>query len=378
MGRQFTLENVKHHDNHEKGTAIVIGASLSGLMAGISLAQEGLYVTILDKVSAEQRYGGGLQVEGGTFEMSKTGRLLRKLTSGGKTSIQLWSSIEYRLRKEILTYSNISLRYNTKVRMVDQDANSAWVMTEEGEVIHADILIGADGHRSIVRHHVAPDKPYATYAGYLVWIVETIAENDLPLEHQPTHQSTGTKIYNGPHGFLFGTIIENQDGIAGSRKRRLGCAWYDNTKSDLLYQLGCVRDNVVHHSLKGPDIPEKTINELKQEAKSMWPEPWLSTTLSALNNRGLTGIPVKEYIPDNLSNGRVALVGDAAHVPAPITASGFNQSLEDAVALGKCVAKGVIGDDAIQAMEKYESQRLAKVRDIVRSGQSFGLSFGRP
>src|SRR5699024_692330 len=109
----------------------------------------------------------------------------------------------------------------------------------------------------------------------------------------------------------------------------------------------------------------------------MWPEPWLSTTIYALKNRGLTGIPIKEYIPDNLIKGRVALVGDAAHVPAPITASGFNQSLEDAVAIGKCVAKGVKGENALHAIEQYEAYRLNIVRRIVRSVQSFDLSFSR-
>src|SRR5699024_4498048 len=131
------------------------------------------------------------------------------------------------------------------------------------------------------------------------------------------------------------------------------------------------------HSLKGPDIPDETINELIQEANAMWPEPWLSTTLYALENRGLTGIPIREYIPDNVIKERVALVGDAAHVPAPITASGCNQSLEDAVALAKCVAKGGKGEKTLQAREKYETQRLNKVRRIGRSGESFGLSFGR-
>lgn len=369
--------NITHNINTKKETAIVVGASLSGLMTGISLAREGLHVTIVDKVSEEQRHGSGLQVDGGTLEMSKTARLLRKLASGGKPSLQLWSAIEHRLRKEALSDSKIDIRYHTKVDTVNQDANSAWIIIKDDETIHADILIGADGHRSIVREHVSPHKPHATYAGYIVWIVDTMDENDLPRAHRPISQGSGSKIYNGPHGFLFGSIIDNKDGAAGSGKRRLGCAWYDNTRSDLLYHLGCVKDNVVHHSLKGVDIPEETIHELMEETQGMWPEPWLSITLHALENRSLTGIPIKEYLPDNLVKKRVALVGDAAHVPAPITASGFNQSLEDAVAIGKCVSKGVKGENAFQAMEKYESQRLNKVRRIVQSGQSFGLAFGQ-
>src|SRR5699024_3937495 len=120
-------------------------------------------------------------------------------------------------------------------------------------------------------------------------------------------------------------IVDNKDGAAGNGKRRLGCAWYDNTKSDLLYRLGCVKNNVVHDSLKGPDIPDETINELIQEANAMWPEPWLSTTLYDLKNRGLTGIPIKEYIPDNLIKEHIALDRDVAHLLAALNERRFNQ-----------------------------------------------------
>ena len=41
-------------------TAVIVGASLSGLMTGIALAQAGLNVTILERVSAERRSGAVL------------------------------------------------------------------------------------------------------------------------------------------------------------------------------------------------------------------------------------------------------------------------------------------------------------------------------
>ncbi|SIS99653.1 FAD-dependent oxidoreductase [Salimicrobium salexigens] len=133
----------------------------------------------------------------------------------------------------------------------------------------------------------------------------------------------------------------------------------------------------VHHSLKGADIPEETLEKLSEQAYAKWPEPWVSATLQALRTRNLTGIPINEYIPDNLGKERIALIGDAAHVPAPITASGFNESLQDAAELGKCVAKGVKGDAAVKALDKYDSLRLNKVRQMVQSGKSFSYSYGR-
>lgn len=358
---------------NEVGSAIVVGASLSGLMAGIALAREGINVLILDKINTTPREGAGLQVDGGAFEMSKTARLLRKLASGGKRSIQLWSNIERNLRTEALNQSNIEIRYNTRIEAVDQDEDIAWVITDSKEQLSADIIIGADGHRSLVRGFVAPDKPDATFGGYMVWIA-AIEEDQIPEEHRPLPGASGVQMLQGINGFLFGSIIDqnNKKGV-----RRIGCAWYDNTRTDLLYELGCVRDNVVHHSINGEDIPEETLVQLANDARAVWPEPFLSATLHAIDTRDLTGIPIKEYVPERLVNGRIALIGDAAHVPAPITASGFNESLQDAAELGKHVSKGIIGDDAYKALQKYETNRLNTVRQMVMSGQSFGRSFGQ-
>lgn len=368
------MENLTRNHSRKEPSAIVVGASLSGLMTGIALAREGINVTILEKSGEEQRTGSGLQVNGGMLDLTKTARLLRKLASGGKRSVQLWSSIESRLRREALADSKIKIHYDTYVESVDQDTDSAWIMTENNETFYGDILIGADGHRSMVRRHVAPHHPDATYAGYIVWIIETINESDLPKEYRPSHNDTGVTMLDGINGFLFGSIVDGGD---FSEDRQIGCAWYDNSRSNLLRRLGCVRDNIVHHSLKGPDIPEKTIGELTEQARKRWPEPWLSATLHALETRSLTGIPIKEYIPEKLVKNRIALVGDAAHVPAPITASGFNESLQDAAVLGKFAAKGIEGNRAIDALKQYESSRLNKVRQMVQSGKSFSRSFGQ-
>lgn len=181
----------------------------------------------------------------------------------------------------------------------------------------------------------------------------------------------------GIDGFLFGSVMDIENGFFSSGARRIGCTWYDNSRNNLLRRLGCVEGAKVHHSLKGSDIPEETLRLLADQAASKWPEPWATVTVQAIEARSIIGIPIKEYVPDKLVNGRIALVGDAAHVPAPVTASGFNQSLQDAVALGQCVAKGIYGTLASEALKEYESLRLRSVRQVVQSGQYFSRSFGR-
>lgn len=356
-----------------KGSSVIVGASLSGLMTGIALAREGLLVTIFERAEEGRPGGAGLQVDGARFGQTKTEKLLRNLASGGKSSIQLWTSIESNLRREAKADARIDLRYHTRIQDVGQDQHSAWVITDQDETIHSDILIGTDGHHSLVRRHVAPHKPNATFAGYMAWMA-SMNEEELPIEQRPSANQPRVRMLDSYNGFLFGSIIDRED---GSGNRRIGCTWYDNSRNHLLRDLGCVEGYVVLHSLNGADVPEKTLIELAEQASKRWEEPFASVMRHATKTRTLIGIPIKEYVPDNLVKGRIALVGDAAHVPAPITASGFNQSLLDAATLGECVAKGIRDYAAVEALEEYESQRLQTVRRVVQSGQSYSQSFGR-
>lgn len=371
------METSEKQANHHIQTAIVIGASLSGLMAAIALAEEGIRVTVIEKVEENRQGGSGLRVNGGTFGKTKTERLLKNIVSGGKDSVQLWSSIESRLRVYAKQTSLITLQYRTRVQQIDQNEEKVWVVIENGQVLEGDVLIGADGHNSIVRAIISPQHPHATYAGYMGWIA-SMNEDDLPMHLRKAvkFQHQAVEMFESSNGFKFGSIIERE--VGSYEGRRVGCTWYDNKRSDLLRQLGCLEGMVVRHSLKGTDVPDDTLRELANQADN-WPEPWRTAALYAIQTRTLIGIPIKEYVPDRLVKGRIAIVGDAAHVPAPVTASGFNESLQDAVILGNCVAQqGTTAQEANVVLANYESQRLETVRQMVLSGAFYTHSFGRP
>jgi 2-polyprenyl-6-methoxyphenol hydroxylase-like FAD-dependent oxidoreductase len=357
-------------------SAVVVGASLSGLMTGIALSKAGLKVTILERAGANPRSGAVLQVDSGEIDRTKTAKFLRELASGGIRSAEAWSSIQFRLRKEVEADSRIDLRYDARVQTVNQDDNSAWVVTDRGETFHGDILIGADGHRSIMRRYVSPHKPNATFAGYLIWVA-IVDEKNIPKKHRPSLNAPKFTMPDGIGDFLLGSIIAGADGSTALGDRRLGWAWYDNTQNDLLRRLGCVEGDVVQHSLYAPDIPEQTLIELAEKASNRWAQPWLDAILHSIQTRNLIGTPIAEYVPENLVKGRIAIVGDAAHLPTPLTASGFNASLQDASILAECIAKGIQGTGATEALLEYESLRLKNARQIVQAGQSFSLSFGR-
>ncbi|WP_425486311.1 FAD-dependent oxidoreductase [Changpingibacter yushuensis] len=90
----------------------------------------------------------------------------------------------------------------------------------------------------------------------------------------------------------------------------------------------------------------------------------------------MTATPIAEYVPDRLVRGRTALVGNAAHVPTPMTGSGFAASLDDAASLANFL-RNARPNQVSDALVTYERDRLASARSLVRSGQGFSRSFAR-
>ncbi|MCB2411092.1 FAD-dependent monooxygenase [Hymenobacter lucidus] len=359
-----------------QGSAIVVGASLAGLMTSLALARAGVRVTLLERAGPSPRSGAVLQVDSGELDRTVTAIALRVLASGGVRSAEAWSSVHDRLSVEASATPNLEVRYNTRVQSVQQNDEVAWVVTEQGESLPADLVVGADGHRSTVRRLVAPHKPDATFAGYLIWVA-IVEERDIPAQHRYGQRAPAVSMPDGIGDFLLGAVTAGSTGSHAVGQRRLGWAWYDNTRNDLLRKLGCVTGNVVRHSLIGADIPEQTLQELTRQAAQRWPQPWLAATQYSIQTRNLTGIPISEYVPDRLVNGRIALVGDAGHVTTPITAAGFNAALQDAATLAECVEERRQGSDIVQALLDYESRRLPAAQQQVRGGQNFSRSFGR-
>ena len=361
---------LKVEKDNDKGSAIVIGGSLSGLMTALALAEEGVDVVVLEKAKEGVRTGAGLQVNGYSLGQSKIEKRLKQIVSNGKSTVMLWSDIESRIRSQAHKLSNITLKFETRVIEIGQDENHTFAKTDDDEIFKADVLIGADGHRSMVREKIAPDHPHARYAGYVVWMA-SVAETELDENSRPPIYEK-VEMLGAIDGFLFGSLIKDEKHI-----RRFGATWYDNTQTDLLNRLGAVKGDFVHHSVDGLDISDKDLEVLIANAKRRWPSSWISAVVYALRSRNFIGIPVKEYVPEKLVDGRFAIIGDAAHVPAPITASGFNESLIDAAVLAECASKGLKNSKAYDILEEYEVLRLKKVQRMVESGNSFSRSFGR-
>jgi len=352
----------------------VVGASLGGLLTALTLARSGFDVTVVERAAARRRTGGALVIGEGLVERvtgwdgGPHARAIPTALAGGG---HMWETIHDSLRATGENEDRIVLLHDTRAIETGQDDDTAWVVTDGGETLVADLIVGADGHRSTMRRAVSPEQPDARFAGYVIWL-GVVEEPDLPAGLRGDRGFDGGAFLGDGDDVMFGYAMPGRDrNDAGHRQ--IGWAWYDATHNDFLRTSGHVRGDVVHHSVLSEEIPEWLNHELAEMVASRWPSPWRDVMQFSLEHHTVTGTPIAEYIPTALVNGRIALIGDAAHVQTPMTGQGFGSALADAEALAAALTTSAVP----QALAAYERERLSAVRALVQSGRRFSRSFAR-
>jgi 2-polyprenyl-6-methoxyphenol hydroxylase-like FAD-dependent oxidoreductase len=344
--------------------ALIVGGSLAGLVTGLALARAGVEVTILERSDPDPQYGGALGVDGADLAR------VTGVTALGRSSVLVpWTALRAALREAAERHPALRLHHGVPVTEVGQDGDQVWATSRQGDRYTASLLIGADGHRSLVRRHVAPDRPDADFAGYVIWL-GMVDDAALPYPgRRPAHWD----LLDSHGDILFGIPIAGADGSTAPNRGRIGWAWYDTTHNDMLEATGAVANGVVQHSVRPHDVPQATLTDLAERARR-WPRPWRDAILRSIADRQVLGTPIAEYVPVRLAAGRMALVGNAAHVPTPMTGQGFDASLQDAETLAQALTHAAPAD-VPERLRDYENARLGHVQRLVRGGQQFSRSF---
>lgn len=358
-------------------SAIVVGGSLAGLVTALSLSRIGMRVTVLERSGSIRSRGVGLLVEDRLVEsVTGWGSAVPASLPGG---FQSWTAIYSALRAAAEADPGVAVVHDARITGVSQDDAGAVAVTGDGRAFRADLLVGADGYRSTVRAAVAPDHAVADFAGYVVWLA-SIDERDLPAALVGDRRFDSGVFLSGD-ALLAAGPFPGPDGSLQRGHRTIGWAMYDNAHNDFLRANGNVRDGAVHHTVTADEIPETLTRQLARFIEARWPSPWSDAMLASLRAGLVVGTPIAEYVPSTLVRGRIALVGDAAHVSSPMTGRGFTEGLEDAQALaemlGAEVATGLVGGAVEHALRRYEKKRLRRARGTVESGQRFSRRFGR-
>jgi 2-polyprenyl-6-methoxyphenol hydroxylase-like FAD-dependent oxidoreductase len=352
-----------------RGNAIVIGGSLAGLTCALVLARHAIDVTVIERVD-DVREGSGLGIDRAMLaRLSGADTRTLPVVSAGRDSAS-WHLLRDWLFAVARRHEHITL-IDAEVAEVTQSEDAGCAHLADGTIHQADALFGADGYRSLTRTVVDPDRPYADYAGYVMWrglVEESALPRGTPL---PGNQ---LDLVSTDRWTLVAYAVPGADGSTARGRRRISFAWYDAGADALFERFGCIVAGTVRGTISTRRLPEDVLAQLRTNADA-FPTPWREAIVAATERRGIFATPIAEYAPDRLVRGRLALVGDAAHVATPMTGSGLATTFNDLLALERLTEDGIAGMRALHVLAAYERERLRPARTLVEGGRRWGRSF---
>jgi 2-polyprenyl-6-methoxyphenol hydroxylase-like FAD-dependent oxidoreductase len=362
--------------------ALVIGGSLAGLFAGTLLRSIGWQVDIYERSprTLDSR-GGGVVLQPDVVEAFQRAGIPNDtlgVVANERYYLQRDDRIQVMPMRQTLTSWNLlygSMRrhfpdahyHQGKVLTNFQVANEQiTAIFADGTREKADLLIGADGPNSTLRHLLLPtyDPLYAGYVGYR----GLVNERDLDPESAAIFTERFV-FYQFPNSHILQYVIPGEDESLLKGERRFNWVWYVNyeEKTELPRILtdknGRQRDYSVPPGMMAPDVEQEmhsyanlTLVPPFQKLIAATEEPFVQSILDL-------GVPQMAF-------DRIALVGDAAFIPRPHTAASVSKGAANAIALVDALVDS--NHDVPKALEAWEGDQLALGMHLWKSGEALG------
>ena len=331
-------------------TALIVGAGIGGLAAGVALRRAGWHVRIFERADSPRELGFGVLLAANALaalrelgvaeavtsraaptahvEIRRTdGRVLRRLNVqvGGPSVVALRPDLHGALLSAV---GPESLRLGSEAVSFTQTQDGVVLTLSDGTTEAGTVLIGADGVHSCVRRQLHPRESPPRASGFAA--VRGVA-------YGVTSQLgdlSGVGYFDD--GLEVATVRAGSDAVY----------WY---MSLLTRDAGPAptADSVVH-------------------ARTAAFEPPLRAILTATGPEDMRYDELFERDPlPTWGVGHVTLLGDAAHPVLPHTGQGAAQALEDAVALGLALG----GPQSVEhALRRYEAVRSQRTRAFIKLG----------
>ena len=251
----------------------------------------------------------------------------------------LWQAAEARL-------PNGALLRNARLQSFTQNARGVTVYLADGRSLSGDVLIGADGIHSIIRAALHPDDGGIRWNGIQMWrgAVEW-----------PAFEGGDTMIVAGD---MKEKLVLYPIGAGASAATRLTnwvvCAQIGDASKPPPRRQDWSRpgqlDEVLAHVARFR-IPFLDVAALVRATPEFWEYPMCD----------------RDPLPF-WTQGRVTLMGDAAHPMYPVGSNGASQAVLDA----RCLADLLASHVPEAALAAYAAERLPKTAEIVRANRKGG------
>ncbi|MFD6357418.1 FAD-dependent monooxygenase [Nocardia tengchongensis] len=350
---------------------VVVGGGIGGIAAALALATKGVEVTVLEQAPEFGEVGAGLQIgPHGSRILSKWGLLESALALGVQpknlvfrdalttevlTTIDLGNAFQshyngpyfvihrsdlHRLLVDAARMAGANLITGVTVQTAVTDGDRAIVTGTDGRTWQADVVLGMDGLKSTLRQSISDDEPVAS--GFVAYR-GTFPVDEVDIDYDPNdvvgYIGPGCHFIQYP---LRGGTMLNQVAVFESPGFTRGATEWggpDELADAFTHCHQNVRDGIEH----------------------LWTDRWW---------------PMYDRDPiDNWVNGRLILLGDAAHPPLQYLASGAVMAIEDADYIAEYAARrypelGAEGWPLILA--EVNKHRAPRCNRILTTGRMWG------
>ena len=338
----------------------IIGGGIGGLTTAIALQRHGFETHIYEAAEELNAVGAGIMVPPNALQVLDRLGLAEAVRAEGTPSrlaevydyragllqvIDLaaverrwdWPTVAiHRARLQRVLVSGVapgSLYLGKACRRVVADGRQAGVEFADGSETHADIVVGADGIRSVTRHAVQPDVQLR-YSG------QTSYRAVVPFELPPELVGVAREIWGPGRRFGFTAIGHGE------------VYWYATLDA-----------------AEGErDVPGAVGRRLAT-LFTTFPAP-IGDLIAATPDDRILRTDMYDFRPiPSWHQGRIVLLGDAAHATTPNLGQGGAQAIEDAWVLADRLSAGPNPETAIR---EYERIRMPKARMVVKRSWTLG------
>lgn len=346
----------------ERKRVLVAGAGIGGLTGALALLRRGFAVDILEKAPVLGEVGAGVQISPNAMRVLADLGVAKEIADvcfiPKAREMLLWSTgykstapakneemvarygyphctvhradLHTILLEAVRRFDTASIRLGAHVTGFEQDEQGVFAVMADGQKHRGDVLVGADGIHSRVRHQLFGVSS-ARFTGGLAW------RGVIPVEKLPLAMRVRNgQNWVGPHGHF---IV------------------YPIRRGELI--------NVVGH-VDRSDWQVESWSEVGDPAEFLrdfqgWNEE-IQVLIRAVEQPFKWALFLHDTLP-RWSVGRTTLLGDACHPMVPYLAQGANQAIEDGLILARCLAAF---DDAETALAHYDATRIPRTTRVVK------------